>query len=71
MSNMDLEDKVMVGGLVTVALLILTLVASIIVSSSRSREYRVRCINAGGVHIRAKGQDFCIKEFLPLGGSEE
>ena len=71
MRNMDLESKVMVGGFVIVVLLIITLVASMLISSSRSREYKVRCVNAGGVHLRTEGQDFCIKEFLPLGGSEE
>ena len=71
MSNTDFESKMMVGGFVIVVLLIITLIASMIISSSRSREYKVRCTNAGGVYIRTEGQDFCIKEFLPLGGSEE
>ena len=71
MSNMDLGDKIMVGGFVIVVLLVLTLVVAMFVSSSRSREYKVRCINAGGVYIGTGNQDFCIKEFLSLGGSEE
>lgn len=71
MSCTDIGGKAIICGFAIIALLVIVFVYSIIVSESESRAYGLRCTNAGGIHLRSSNRDFCIKEFLPLGGSKE
>ena len=71
MKNMDFENILIIIGLSIIAGLLIAMIAIALTSSSRSREYELRCIDSKGIYLRSQGQDFCIKEFMPLKDNEK